>query len=599
VLIVDENLNVLNQGEVGEIVMGGAARPPDLYFRPDEAGAKRFVSVKGYDGLYFRSGDLGVWQADGMLEVHGRRDRQVKIHGARIELQEIELGVLRAEQDLAAEAAGDAQHKHATEVAVVAASAGEGLHLRLVAFVASSLAAEATEDARPEQAWAKRLRDRVSRSTLQAYMVPHIMVPLDALPRLPHGKPDMVKLKGQAEVLLKEHEGSESTEVVGSLGAVRAIGKAELVLLRMKDSAFGLITLALLWAHWLPHEPKLYLKWQLLNETQMQVIRFASSIPAWGMVGLMMGCEESLNKGLARIRRQLMDATVLLVVYLLMGWPRACSAGSGFDTFATFHRWSCVAIAYVKVAAAVADGIGGHWLQLALGAAAVASAPYLDRVPLVPRPSSGATAIERVLFEDFAYGDMGLAARILFFYLVGCFVLPRLLAFKASVLKHTRTATRVSVRLICFLAGAGIVWQWMSVDTLVHPDSGRDMPEYYDRFYALRVGAEICQAVLFGAALNGDSWILGLVGRSLTGTYLLHPYISLEMPHILFLASDWHFIVLLGALIWVPLAFSITVGAAGQWLLVRTIIGMASIAKCLAARIILNLQPTSVVLKPA
>jgi len=577
--IVDDNLNLLPPGEVGEILMGGASRPPDLYFRPDEVTARRFVTVEGSRGLYFRSGDLGVWHANGILEVLGRRDRQVKIHGARIELQEVELGLLRAEQDLIAEAGAAAGqptpqgHNHTTEVAVVAASDGDASKPHLVAFVASSLAVEAVQDKRVEQKWSKRLRDRVSRGILHAYMVPHLMVPLKGLPRLQHGKPDMVKLNGLAVQLRKTHMDSNSGEVVGSLGMVRSIGKQEARLLRMKESTFGIAAFALLWGHWLPHDPKVYLNWSRLSETQLHSMRAASSLPVWGVVGIMMGCEVGVTmpKQQVRRRREVMDAIILMVVYTVMGWPRACSTASGFDTFATFHRWSCVAIAYVKALSAASSVFESYWLRPVMGAAAFVAAPYLDKAPLVPRPSAGATRFERVFFEDFVYGDMGLAARILGFYLFGCSALPPLLALKTSVLKHAQMFARGSFRLTCLLAAAGMVWKWLCLDALVDPLSGRDMPNYYDRYYALRVSAESCLAVMLGVALDGDSWILAVVGRAYTGTYLIHPYLSLEVTHIMFGALEYHFVVVVGAMIWLPLAFSLTVGTTAQWVLVRII----------------------------
>jgi len=599
VLVVDEDLRILPQGQVGEIVMGGADRPPDTYFRPDEAGKARFVTIEGHQGLFFRSGDLGVWRADGMLEVHGRRDRQVKIHGARIELQEVENAVLKAEQELVQEHSLSVSvkgadkiiksgQKHAVvEVAVIAASAGEGQHLRLVAFVASALAGDAANDLQTEQAWIKQLRQQVSRGTLQAYMVPHLFVPLSTLPHLLHGKPDLVNLKKQAEMLLQDQE-SENVEVVGSLGAVRSVAKADAALLKTKDSVFGLMTMTLLWAHWLPHDPTLYMKWPTMEPWHLQLMRFAPCVPAWGLVGVMMGCEDSIPKGRARVQRQLQDAMMLMVIYVLMGWPRAFDVGSGLSHFATFHRWSCVAIAYVKVAAAAVEVSDRAFIKFAACIAALVAAPWLDRVPLVPRPSAFATSFERLLFEDFQFGDIGMAARIFVFYVFGNSLLPHMLAKKdalcSCVAKSRRFLVHFVLRLACAALAAGILWKWLSVDKLTDPQTGRDLPNYYDRFFVARIIIEISEATLIAVAVASDSWILGLVGRALTGTYLIHPYISIELPHIMFAVSEKHASVSLGLLVWLPLAFSISIGAIGQWLLIRIIFKSAALAKCLALR---------------
>jgi acyl-coenzyme A synthetase/AMP-(fatty) acid ligase len=87
-------------GEQGELCVRGPQRFAGYLRSADNAG--RFVRLddgvaRGYDGagtvgaeLYYRTGDLVSRHPDGMLVHHGRLDNQVKLHGYRVELGEIE-----------------------------------------------------------------------------------------------------------------------------------------------------------------------------------------------------------------------------------------------------------------------------------------------------------------------------------------------------------------------------------------------------------------------------------------------------------------------------------------------------------------------------
>lgn len=71
----------------GELWIGGDGVALG-YFNDRERTAQQFVG-KG-DDRWYRTGDLGCYWPDGTLEFLGRRDRQVKIGGHRIELGEID-----------------------------------------------------------------------------------------------------------------------------------------------------------------------------------------------------------------------------------------------------------------------------------------------------------------------------------------------------------------------------------------------------------------------------------------------------------------------------------------------------------------------------
>ncbi|EPY02603.1 non-ribosomal peptide synthetase [Magnetospirillum fulvum] len=74
-------------GVVGEVWLGGAGLARGYANAPD-LNALRFIT--GPDGRFYRTGDLGRWSDDGRLEIVGRIDFQIKLHGQRVELGEIE-----------------------------------------------------------------------------------------------------------------------------------------------------------------------------------------------------------------------------------------------------------------------------------------------------------------------------------------------------------------------------------------------------------------------------------------------------------------------------------------------------------------------------
>ncbi|WP_242884792.1 amino acid adenylation domain-containing protein [Actinomadura litoris] len=83
-------------GEVGEICVSGDGLALGYLGDADLTDA-RFarVSIGGEPLRVYRTGDLGVWDAGGLLHYRGRDDRQVKIRGHRVEPAEVERQVER------------------------------------------------------------------------------------------------------------------------------------------------------------------------------------------------------------------------------------------------------------------------------------------------------------------------------------------------------------------------------------------------------------------------------------------------------------------------------------------------------------------------
>ena len=89
-LIVDEDLREVAVGCEGELIMTG----PQLskgYWCDEEKTKRAFVSVKGREGVYYKTGDRVRRSAPNRPLVYlGRLDNQIKVLGHRVELGEVE-----------------------------------------------------------------------------------------------------------------------------------------------------------------------------------------------------------------------------------------------------------------------------------------------------------------------------------------------------------------------------------------------------------------------------------------------------------------------------------------------------------------------------
>ncbi|WP_075344663.1 non-ribosomal peptide synthetase, partial [Tenacibaculum agarivorans] len=167
--IVDEHLNLVPQGVVGELCVGGSGVARGYLGRPELTNT-RFVEnpfIEGGSSKLYKSGDLGRWLPDGTIEYIGRKDNQVKIRGYRIELGEIE-NVLSQVSGI-----------HSS--CVLAKEDGSG-NKRLVGYVVKD--------------------DELDKETIQAelkeslpdYMIPMLWVELEEMPLTSNGKLDKKSL---------------------------------------------------------------------------------------------------------------------------------------------------------------------------------------------------------------------------------------------------------------------------------------------------------------------------------------------------------------------------------------------------------------------
>ncbi|MBK3493949.1 amino acid adenylation domain-containing protein [Viridibacillus sp. YIM B01967] len=97
VIILDNNMQVCPSGALGEIIIRTPYRSLGYYNNP-ELNNSKFIQNPFNDNpndFIYKTGDLGRILPDGNLEFCGRIDRQVKIRGIRVELEEIENEILK------------------------------------------------------------------------------------------------------------------------------------------------------------------------------------------------------------------------------------------------------------------------------------------------------------------------------------------------------------------------------------------------------------------------------------------------------------------------------------------------------------------------
>ncbi|MBL3655919.1 amino acid adenylation domain-containing protein [Fulvivirga sp. 2943] len=171
--ILDESMNLLPDGEPGELYLAGNKLARGYLYDPEKTN-ERFIDTKHYEHIpeerIYKTGDLCRKLADGEIEFMGRVDQQVKIRGFRVELEEIETAM---------------ETIPAIKMAAAVAVETDSGQQMLVAYMVS-------ED--------KSISDTEVKSYLSQrmpkYMIPQLVYHLDELPLLPNGKLDRNKLKG-------------------------------------------------------------------------------------------------------------------------------------------------------------------------------------------------------------------------------------------------------------------------------------------------------------------------------------------------------------------------------------------------------------------
>ncbi|KAJ5533456.1 lovastatin nonaketide synthase [Penicillium frequentans] len=196
--IVDECMNPLPAGFIGEICIGGP-QVATGYWNRLEVNRKQFVDNpfasthdkdRGWTTV-FRTGDLGRFLPNGDLEFLGRisGDKQIKLRGYRIDLGEIEHVLHRS--------ASPDEAQGVVDLAVVAYSTGDDSSSLtddrwLVAFIVPKQTMTTVVD---KTKFATLLYSR-AKSSLSHYMLPNVYQFIEKLPTTASGKTDRRALLG-------------------------------------------------------------------------------------------------------------------------------------------------------------------------------------------------------------------------------------------------------------------------------------------------------------------------------------------------------------------------------------------------------------------
>ena len=168
IAICDPNSDAYAIGKEGELCLAGS-QVTKGYLNDEESTKRQYVKLPNSDSLWYRTGDLVKLNARGQLLYISRIDNLIKIHGYRVELQEIEFTLTEATKS--------------ERVVAVGWPVKDGVAEKIVAFVEGE-----------ERRFNKQSIVEYCIKRLPQYMIPRDIYILPSIPVNLNGKADRKKL---------------------------------------------------------------------------------------------------------------------------------------------------------------------------------------------------------------------------------------------------------------------------------------------------------------------------------------------------------------------------------------------------------------------
>jgi amino acid adenylation domain-containing protein len=176
VIVLDKNMNICDEQVVGDLYIRTPFRTHG-YLNDSSWNSKHFIPNPFNDDpndLLHITGDLGLILADGNIDVLGRRDRQIKIRGIRIEPEEIETRLQ--------------QYPLIREAVVTKISVTPNNE-----FLCAYVTERKDKQKETDKLSITAVKDYLAQK-LPTYMIPTSIIEMQEIPRKPNGKIDFHRL---------------------------------------------------------------------------------------------------------------------------------------------------------------------------------------------------------------------------------------------------------------------------------------------------------------------------------------------------------------------------------------------------------------------